>query len=122
MNIKSFSCFFGLLIICIYNPLFSANRFWVGSGAGNWNNISNWSSTSGGIAGSTVPGILDIAIFDGGNITNCTINANINVNGFSISSLYTGVISLNNGITTTVAATGFSQSGGTFTGSNSNLI
>jgi len=42
-----------------------ANRYWVG-GSGTWDTTStaNWSSTSGGAAGASVPGIADVAIFD----------------------------------------------------------
>ncbi len=100
---------------------FSANRYWVGSGSGNWSSSSNWSNSSEGSSGFSVPSFLDNVFFEGGNTTNCTIDANLSVNGFNISSLYTGTISLNSGISTTVAAAGFSQSGGTFTGNNANI-
>jgi len=123
MKIKAISSAILVFIIFIFfsNTAFSANRFWVGTGFGNWNNTSNWSNSSGGASGFSVPGVSDIAIFDGSNISNCIINANVNINGFTISAPYTGVISSNVGITITVAASGFSQSGGTFTGNNGNI-
>lgn len=31
------------------------DRYWVGTSGGNWNNASNWSATSGGSGGATVP-------------------------------------------------------------------
>ncbi len=42
-----------------------ANRYWVG-GSGTWDTLSvlNWSTTSGGVAGATPPGVADVAIFD----------------------------------------------------------
>ena len=42
-----------------------ANRYWVG-GTGTWStsNLLNWSTTSGGIGGATVPSSADTAIFD----------------------------------------------------------
>lgn len=42
-----------------------ANRYWVG-GSGTWDTTStaNWSTTSGGAAGASTPGIADVAIFD----------------------------------------------------------
>lgn len=42
-----------------------ANRYWVG-GTGTWSgaNTANWSTTSGGTGGASVPGSTDIAIFD----------------------------------------------------------
>lgn len=42
-----------------------ANRYWVG-GSGTWNTSStaNWSTTTGGAAGASAPGVADAAIFD----------------------------------------------------------
>jgi hypothetical protein len=43
-----------------------ANRFWVG-GTGTWDaaNTTNWSATSGGAGGESVPTAADVVIFDG---------------------------------------------------------
>jgi hypothetical protein len=41
-----------------------AARFWVTGGTGNWNDTSNWSATSGGASGASVPGSADTAAFD----------------------------------------------------------
>jgi hypothetical protein len=38
-----------------------ASRFWVTGGTGNWNDTSNWSATSGGASGASVPGSSDTA-------------------------------------------------------------
>lgn len=42
-----------------------ANRYWVG-GTGTWDasSTANWSTTSGGASGASVPGTADVAIFD----------------------------------------------------------
>jgi hypothetical protein len=42
-----------------------ANRYWVG-GTGTWNasSTTNWSATSGGASGASVPTAADVAIFD----------------------------------------------------------
>lgn len=32
-----------------------ANRYWISGGTGNWNSTTNWSATSGGVSGATVP-------------------------------------------------------------------
>jgi hypothetical protein len=51
-----------------------ASRYWVG-GTGSWSalNLLNWSTTSGGVGGATVPTAADTAIFDansgGGTVT-----------------------------------------------------
>ena len=49
-----------------YNPIVS--RYWVG-GAGTWNasNTANWSLTSGGTGGASVPDSTMNAVFDGGS-------------------------------------------------------
>ena len=121
MTTKLFSYLITLFILSIATPSFAANRFWVGAGLGNWNSTSNWSGTSGGSSGASVPGVSDIAIFDSSNVTNCAINANVNIKGLSITTLYTGTISINSGITTAIASSGFSQNGGTFIASNANI-
>jgi hypothetical protein len=93
----------------------AASRFWIAAGAANWNNTANWSTTSGGAGGSTVPGSSDVAFFDALGAGNCTITANVTVNGISVNG-YTGTITQQAGSNVTVAATGYSQTTGTFTG------
>lgn len=41
-----------------------AARFWVTGGTGNWNSTTNWSDTSGGASGFSVPGSADTAALD----------------------------------------------------------
>ena len=41
-----------------------ANRFWVTGGTGNWNSTTNWSTTTGGASGASVPGSADAALLD----------------------------------------------------------
>jgi len=41
-----------------------AARFWVTGGTGNWNDTSNWSATTGGASGASVPGSADTATFN----------------------------------------------------------
>lgn len=61
-----------------------ANRYWVG-GTGTWNTTSttNWSTSSGGASGASVPGTNDAVIFDansntGTNDFTVTIGASVN--------------------------------------------
>ncbi len=99
----------------------AANRFWVAILPGNWNNTLNWSTTSGGVGGATLPGAADIAIFDGGlglNQGNCTINTAVAVAGITVSA-YTGTIS--QGANTIVVSGAASFGGGTFTGGSANI-
>jgi hypothetical protein len=41
-----------------------ASRFWVTGGTGNWNSTTNWSATSGGASGASVPSTADTATFN----------------------------------------------------------
>ena len=67
-----------------------ANRYWVASFAGTWNDTFNWSTTSGGIGGASVPGASDTAIFDGNGIGKCTLDMNVTVDYLDLTSGYTG--------------------------------
>ena len=67
-----------------------ANRYWVASFAGTWNDTFNWSTTSGGFGGASVPGASDTAIFDGNGIGKCTLDMNVTVDYLDLTSGYTG--------------------------------
>jgi hypothetical protein len=41
-----------------------ASRFWVTGGTGDWNSTTNWSATTGGASGASVPSSSDTATFD----------------------------------------------------------
>jgi len=65
-----------------------ANRFWVTTGTtggtGNWSDTQNWSTSSGGAAGASVPGILDSARYDGNSGTGtATLDINPTVQSLS---------------------------------------
>lgn len=55
--------FFTLLLTLVAQPLL-AQRFWVAGGTGNWNSTTNWSTTSGGASGASVPTAIDDVFFD----------------------------------------------------------
>ena len=100
---------------CTLAAVAGTNRFWVASGAGNWNDAANWSFASGGPAGYSAPGSASMATFDGNGAGDCAINATVNVAGLQIASGYGGVIS--QGVyTVTVGTNGWTQAGGTFAG------
>lgn len=69
-----------------------ATFYWVG-GSGIWDNssISNWSDSSGGLPGAGVPGAADTVVFnvasDAGSAFTVTMNANITVQGVTITGL-----------------------------------
>ena len=62
-----------------------ANRYWVIGGSQLWNNPNNWSTTSGGPSGASVPGISDVAIFD----SNSGTSGSFMSTNFTIQSLVT---------------------------------
>ena len=92
-------------------------RYWIATGAGNWNDTANWSTTSGGSGGSSVPVSTSDAIFDGSANGNCTVNAAVDVKGLYLDG-YSGTFS-QGANTITVGADNYSQGTGTFTGGSS---
>lgn len=78
-----------------------ASRYWVGGHPtnNNWNQTgsgtTNWSATSGGAAGASVPGASDNVIFDGNGNSASTISATITVLSFTVVSGYTSTITHN---------------------------
>gem|GEM_PF-2190335 len=69
----------------------AANRFWVASGTGNWDDTANWSSTSGGAGGASVPNGGDNAIFNGQGLGHCLLNSSVAVGSLKLDG-YTGTI------------------------------
>lgn len=63
-----------------------ANRFWVPGGSGNTNSTTNWSATSGGSSGASVPTSGDDAYWDGNSGSGTvTVNATLSVRTFDMS-------------------------------------
>ena len=66
-----------------------ANKYWVAGGNGNYNSTTNWSATSGGASGVTIPGTADDVFFDvnsgaGTAIINVTSQSRaLNLTGFT---------------------------------------
>ena len=104
-----------------------ANRFWVG-GSGTWDstNTANWSTTSGGAGGASVPSLNDVAIFNanshgGAASVTVTISSPLTISALSLSSLAvpfafpgTGTLGINNngfGSGVTLPGSNFSSSG-----------
>jgi hypothetical protein len=108
------------ILTCLFISLSgsAANRYWVGPAASNWNNVSNWSTTSGGSPGASVPGSSDAVFFDLGGSGNCSIDATVNVAAITVLASYAGAISQN---ANTIAVSGAAAfSGGSFTGGSAN--
>jgi hypothetical protein len=88
-----------LTLLCLLISLSTSAqvRVWVNrSGDGLWNNPANWSLTTGGLGGASVPGIPGnegfTAIFNSGGTSNCTINQPITLANLQVRAGYTGTI------------------------------
>ena len=89
-------------------------KTWVGGTDKRWSNTNNWNPTG-------LPGTTDTVLFTT-NVVKCSLNTTSpDIYKLRIDANYTGtnaVIFQNSGMTITVGAGGFSQAGGTFTGSS----
>ncbi|NOU17724.1 MAG: hypothetical protein HOO91_09210 [Bacteroidales bacterium] len=55
----------GVLLLCTQLAYSQTNRYWVTGGDGNWNSTNNWSASSGGASGASIPNNNTfLAIFD----------------------------------------------------------
>lgn len=103
------------LLVCISYATFG-QRYWVASTASNWNNTANWSATSGGAGGASVPVAGVVAIFDSGGTGNCTLDIAPTIGSISISG-YSGSIDLNGNNLTISGSTASTFSSGTISNS-----
>lgn len=83
-----------LILLGISSSSIAANRFWIAGSASNWNNTANWSTSSGGAGGASVPIAGDAAIFDANGLGNCDVDVAVGIDGITING-YTGIIDLN---------------------------
>ena len=105
--------------------LFSADasagkRYWVAAAHATWNNTANWSTTSGGGSGASVPGSTDTAYFDSGGNFNDTLDVNVSVKRLEIAATYTATI-VQGAKTVTIGTSGAVLSGGTFAGGSATI-
>jgi hypothetical protein len=94
-----------------------AARYWVTGGSGLWNNTNNWSTTSGGASGASVPSTADIAYFDANSPSGITLNVEIDVGGFDTSG-WTGTITVTNSVRYFIRGGFYLNSNVTLSGAN----
>jgi hypothetical protein len=70
-----------------------SDKYWVAAINSNFNSSINWSSSTGGSPGASVPDSSDTAYFDGAGLGSCSLDTTVNVEGIRVTSGYTGVIS-----------------------------
>lgn len=118
---KKVNHLFILLILLISIPSFAADRYWVGDNSNkNWNAIANWSATSGGTGGASVPGVNDSVYFNSGGIGQLILDVNIAVLKLTMESSYADTIK-QNGKIIILTNGGMVLKGGTFLGSTANI-
>ncbi len=103
------------------NWVFGAvTRYWVGVSSGeDWDDNGNWSNTSGGSGGYSYPVSGDMAIFDGSNTNNITLDAAVTTAAITNTGGYTGTFTTSNN---SVNVSGnFTWNGGTFTAGSSTI-
>jgi hypothetical protein len=95
--------FIVILLFCFsVKNVLAIDKYWVGSG--NVDNIANWSLFSGGTGGISIPTASDVVHFDSGSVNDATFNVNITTADFIVEPDYTGVISVNDGVTLTIGS------------------
>src|SRR5262245_61442483 len=105
-----------------FTVVFAANRFWVGTlPNNNWNNAANWSLTSGGAGGASVPGAADAAIFNAGGNVDCNIDVAVTIQSLQIQNTYIHTISQNGNNVTITGAIGMTMAAGIWVGGSGNL-
>ncbi len=83
------------LTIALSHFSIAADRFWIGAVDNDWNDTGNWSTSSGGVGGASVPGSSDEAIFDANGNINCTLDINVTIESIDVNSGYTATIDMN---------------------------
>lgn len=68
-------------------------RYWVSTLTDNWDSTANWSSSSGGAGGYSVPDSSGTAIFDSNGSGSCLLNVPVSIKSLRIEPGYSGTIS-----------------------------
>lgn len=92
-----------------------ADRFWIEGVSGNWNDTANWSASSGGAGGASVPGSADVAIFDLNGNGDCQLNVSIDVQKLDIRDSTATIDGATDNLNHSIGSGGLVSSGGTAT-------
>lgn len=96
-----------LVLVVVYSGI-AQNRFWIASTSGNWNDPSNWSTTSGGAGGASVPTTTNVAIFNASGLGTCNLDIAPTVGGITMNG-FTGIVDLQGSILTTTGVNTFAS-------------
>ncbi|MCB0480792.1 MAG: T9SS type A sorting domain-containing protein [Flavobacteriales bacterium] len=111
-----------VLFVLISGTLLGADRYWVGATNNNWNETGNWSTTSGGMGGASIPGAGDRALFNSSGNVNLTLDVAPTIESIDISVGYTAIIDLNGNNLTINGATTNDFEDGTFNNTSGGSI
>jgi hypothetical protein len=82
-----------LFLFSLSSTVYSADRYWIASSLGQWNNTANWSATDGGPGGASVPSNGDFVYFNANGLGNCNLNVAAAFDGINTEN-YAGIIDL----------------------------
>src|SRR3982750_2210859 len=121
MNSQQMKFYSGIILFALLINLrvSGANRYWVGNNSNkNWSVTSNWSATSGGLGGASVPTTSDSVYVEGTG--QLILDVNINIKYLMIKTSYTDTIK-QSGKIITVGTSGMLLQGGIFLGDNADI-
>jgi Fe-S cluster assembly iron-binding protein IscA len=87
----------------VVDKTFAINKYWIAETTELYNSL-NWSRDSGGISNTSAPGIYDTPVFDDGGAGNITIDESVAVENFIVEAEYSGLITINDGVTLTIGS------------------
>ncbi len=67
----------------------ASDRYWLGTTDSNWSDVNNWSATSGGSAGASVPTSSNYVYFDANGNNKCVLTTNSTCKGIYATAGYT---------------------------------
>ncbi|MBU0763756.1 MAG: hypothetical protein KJ607_02860, partial [Bacteroidetes bacterium] len=100
--------------------LYAADRYWISGSTGNWSDLLNWSTVSGGQGGASLPGNADTVYFDNNGTGDCNIDTDIDIAGIKIQTGYNGTITQNT-YAMTIGIGGYEQNSGIFAAGAGNI-
>ena len=109
-----------ILFATLATQTHAAERYWTGGTDSLWNNTNNWSATSGGTSGVSVPGTSDTVYFNGYSVKDCYLTGNATVRGMYLDSGFVNTV-YQGSYTLTVNTKGIHVKSGTFEGGSGNI-
>lgn len=108
-----------LFLLAQCAELSAAKRYWIGASS-SWKSKANWSTTSGGAGGASVPGAIDTAYFNAAGNVSCTLDSLVNIRRLEVAAGYTATITQST-YTIAIGNGGATLSGGTFSGGSAGI-